>query len=102
VFCPLKWAIPRIARNYAATGVADIQQRTRRVTPASDVTVRVKVVTNTGITMAAGVVPGARLGRPGVLIDGRRGREFLGSSRNRLHHVGFAIKKRRSEGEWPE
>ena len=102
MFCPQKWAISRIARNYAATGVADIQQRTRRVTPASNVTVRVEVKNNTGIAMAAGVVPGARLGRPGVVIDGGRGEGFLDSSGNHLYRVRSAIKKRRSEGAWPE
>ena len=63
VFCPLKslW-IPAVAgpdANYAAPEGADIQHQARGLTPASDVTDRAKVKTNTGTAAAAGVVTGA-------------------------------------------
>jgi hypothetical protein len=53
--------------NYAASGEADIRHRARGVTPTSDVNGWVEVKTNTGATAAAGVVTGARHGRPGVI-----------------------------------
>ena len=57
-----------------------MQQQTRGVTPASDVNGQAKVKNNMGIVAAAGVVPGARLGRPGDVIDGEDAMGCSGSS----------------------
>ena len=90
VFCPLK-SSEIVSRdtmsdgNYAASGEADIRQRTRGVTPTSDVNGWTKVKTNTGTTAATGVVTGARRGRPGVIIA-----DILSCA------------KRRSGGVWPK
>ena len=72
MFCPLKSSemLPhgRISDgNYAASGEAGIRHQARGVTPTSDVNGWMKVQTNTGATAAAGVVTGARHGRPGAI-----------------------------------
>lgn len=70
MFCPLK-SSGIVSRDtisdgdYAASGEASIRRQARRVTPASNVTVGMKVKTNTGTATAAGVVSGAWLGQSG-------------------------------------
>jgi hypothetical protein len=78
-------------------GGADIRHQARGVTPTSDVTDWMKVKTNTGIAAAAGVVSGARLGRPGDVIDGEDAMGCSGSS-SRQPILRSIIEKRRSEG----
>ncbi len=100
VFCPPKslgifrWRTPD--GNYAVPGGADIQQQARGVTPASDVTGQAKVKNNTGIVAAAGVVPGARLGRPGDSNAVARERGLSRSGRfrpaNRLQGSGLFVR----------
>ena len=64
MLCPLK------SQASACGNYADPEGRTYGcgvlgVTPDSDVTREVKIVNNAGTAMAAGVVPGARPGKPG-------------------------------------
>jgi len=52
--------------NYARAGARDIRRAARGVAPPSDVTDRAECIANLGRAAAAGVVSGARLGRPGA------------------------------------
>ena len=70
MFCPLK-SSEIVSRdtindeNDVASGEVHIRYRARGITPTSDVNGWMKNKTNTGTTAAAGVVTGARHGRPG-------------------------------------